>query len=1278
MKSSATKGSYIRTFAIVAAMWCAPIVAVADYDLLIIAPREFSEALQPLRDHKTATGMPARISNLESIYYTYRSDDYYDNPERIKRAIYDKWVSDDIKYVMLVGDGTKFPFRFTFGDIYDKGDDRWWDPTDYYYADIANDAGDFNDWDWNGNNVFGEIYVEHVNQDEIDFHPEVAVGRIPAGNVEEVRNYVVKVIRHEYRPHGNAWFRKATYSSTEDPPWENPSMSAIFDNIENSLHAADARFSHERLVGHGSGEMNTNFDNLRTTFENGVGFLFHHGHGSPSEFQEGILSSRRIRDDIGFDLYRHPIIFASSCSTARLSPYVPIGKHGVGYWTKDGYEHLIPSGSVGFASPHDVPEPAPIQVDPDTGTIYGFTNNIGKQFVVGEEGGAIAYVGCVQTGENEGLILGRGFFESYSTDFPFPEQIHLGEMWKGAIAHFAGIFDLHRYDHDTTSDGWRVRASFHVPCRFTLFGDPSLRVGGYAWELLDNTPPVTTHGLDPDRYYNDELVVELDAVDEDSGVHHTEISVRDHRTGDYEEIVGKVFDFDGIPSDAVSRYTLSYRSIDILENEEEWNGVTLQFDTVLPDPVSIDIDGPPSAIAGYHYADEVTIDFETSDADSGIARIDYVISRDTGAVIPEVFELGSVDNPSDSTGDFSTSFTFDHSGQFRLVAFAVDRAGNRSISRTSNFSIRLLDRREWMSDLVDILRGQHMFELAPELGLPFDASSMEFELDLPVRGWTLVARDEIAKDGWTFEWNTQKYNDGVYRARAVAREGVKAHAVDLGNWGLLNLSAASYAFSLSAEQESADRAEPVPYSITFENKGSEVLSNPEIAFQVGNGQFDMNSLRILNGGAVKSIENRTVIEWAGSPLKPGQSWTVRFEAAAAEIPSGDHTAGLAYFRCDQIPVIRSDDPSTKGDLNDATKVLVMANDGIIEGSVRDKFFLKPLAELSVSLDDGEKSVTGGKGEFRFEGVPAGVHRITVAGGRLYENTEASVKVDGDTARVELLVSRLDLSPPHVYLAQPFLTYVEEGVTTFTGSAVDNEGGSGMAAVEIGILRLSDGQFWDGAAWGTSTKMFPATGTDTWSHTFSGLKFDSQQTYGLKLRAVDKNGNVGVMDAESRPPVPTGLRIDFDGKYTVLSWNGLPGHGFLVELSDRSDFSRQLIYEYVDESRFVLPEGLGDGRYYWRVATTAGINLLSDISGRAQFTVGTVTDAFQIVSVTRDPENGDVSLSWNPVIKNGLVEFSADLTSWKTLAEGVSGENWTGVIPGNPSEAYLRVRGTPAE
>ena len=188
-----------------------------EYKLLIIAPSEFASALQSLVEHKNEIGIPALLKTTDEIYASYSGRD---EPEKIKYAIKDAIEQYGIKYVLLVG-GLKSKIYAKPRDNTNAGIKGWYVPvrysnwkywegddpgfiTDLYYADVykyEDGKPVFDDWDSNGNGIFGEWKTS--SRDQIDTYPDVYVGRLACRNVKEVEDMVNKIIKYE----------------SEDKPW---------------------------------------------------------------------------------------------------------------------------------------------------------------------------------------------------------------------------------------------------------------------------------------------------------------------------------------------------------------------------------------------------------------------------------------------------------------------------------------------------------------------------------------------------------------------------------------------------------------------------------------------------------------------------------------------------------------------------------------------------------------------------------------------------------------------------------------------------------------------------------------------------------------------------------------------------------------------------------------------------------------------------------------------------------------------------------------------------
>jgi hypothetical protein len=98
-----------------------------------------------------------------------------DDPEKIRNFLIDKYREWGIDYVLIVGSRDRVPMRACFPNPFNQIDVSARVPTDYYYADLTGD------WDADGNAHFGEYL-----QDDMDFYPDVYVGRLPCDDTKTI------------------------------------------------------------------------------------------------------------------------------------------------------------------------------------------------------------------------------------------------------------------------------------------------------------------------------------------------------------------------------------------------------------------------------------------------------------------------------------------------------------------------------------------------------------------------------------------------------------------------------------------------------------------------------------------------------------------------------------------------------------------------------------------------------------------------------------------------------------------------------------------------------------------------------------------------------------------------------------------------------------------------------------------------------------------------------------------------------------------------------------
>ena len=198
-----------------------PFPKTSEYDMVIIAPSDFSSDLNDLIDHKNSFGISTTLKTTEEIYSEYQG---LDKPEQIKYFIKDAIESWNVKYVLLVG-GLKSLYYAKPKDDTNHGSSGWHLPVRYsnlginaggepgyicdlYYADIYMEGGMFDDWDSNDNGIFAEWSTFVAGKDEIDYYPDVALGRLACRNNKEVQDVVTKIINYEETPSDPSWFNR--------------------------------------------------------------------------------------------------------------------------------------------------------------------------------------------------------------------------------------------------------------------------------------------------------------------------------------------------------------------------------------------------------------------------------------------------------------------------------------------------------------------------------------------------------------------------------------------------------------------------------------------------------------------------------------------------------------------------------------------------------------------------------------------------------------------------------------------------------------------------------------------------------------------------------------------------------------------------------------------------------------------------------------------------------------------------------------------------------------
>lgn len=425
----------------------------AAADLLIIAPRSFSEALGDFVAFKK-TRLPTELIALEDILATSPGRD---DAEKVKRFLYGKWRAGQCAYALLAGDADSLPVRYMVLDrVTPAAFDYSFYPSDLYYADLAKADGAFEDW--NGQqegfhgDYFGEVRGEKnkgdaINFDGIDYLPEIAVGRWPVSTPEAARAVAAKTLAAErQRMAGSNARRDAALIGATG--WIN--TNPHFDALEGTLREG---WNIERRLFGKEAKEHPNQTVLLELWNRGQDLILHAGHGNPGDWEQ-CFSVRELPRMSNTE--RVPVVFSAGCSTAYFAALAPYD----GYLDASGVEHAGTDHGEVFTAP----PPPPANYQPGK---YNKTG-LGEELVRMPQGGAVAYIGCNTGSQPCGLTLQRGFVQA-----AVQPRIRLGDAWNEALRYYHQHERLAELKPDA---GWYPPSIFFQGMKFMLFGDPTLEL----------------------------------------------------------------------------------------------------------------------------------------------------------------------------------------------------------------------------------------------------------------------------------------------------------------------------------------------------------------------------------------------------------------------------------------------------------------------------------------------------------------------------------------------------------------------------------------------------------------------------------------------------------------------------------------------------------------------------------------------------------------------------------------------------------------------------------
>ena len=339
-----------------------------------------------------------------------------DDPEKIKHFIRDAVESWGIDYVLMIGDSFEMPMRMAHVRAWDYDEI----PTDLYYSDVYDEELDFCDWDRDNDGRYGEYDWETGPTDGQDMYPDVYIGRLPCKTAFDLGIMINKIISYETSASGSSWVNRALLMGGDTFPGHGVYEGEV---VTGAIAEELSSFEITKLW---TSQGNYNPLSINSQWSKGAGFVSYSGHGymhgwgtSPPNTEQRIeYYSPYILGML--NMKKLPIVFFDACSTGHFD-YV---FNGISVSSIACLLLMLPFG--------------------------GAVATIGST--------RVAYTSVGHDGINGGAgYLNLHFFKAYE------HGTSLGDMFSSTISDYLSYV----YPDCLTLD------------EFTLFGDPSLKIGGY-------------------------------------------------------------------------------------------------------------------------------------------------------------------------------------------------------------------------------------------------------------------------------------------------------------------------------------------------------------------------------------------------------------------------------------------------------------------------------------------------------------------------------------------------------------------------------------------------------------------------------------------------------------------------------------------------------------------------------------------------------------------------------------------------------------------------------
>jgi hypothetical protein len=214
--------------------------------MLIITNNEFVEFFEEYETWKESHDVETAIYTVEDIYAAFSTGDNASKVRDFVNEAYQAWASSEnpLEFVLLGGDDEIVPVRHCWGYVNDLGSI----PTEEYFGNLDGN------WNADGDNTYGE------ENDNVDYIPEVSIGRFTGDNLQDFQNMFKKIKHYVDNPYSYLDNATMVGEQLNDAPvvWGKTHKDQISENTTylpdyyrvTGLYDEDGTFSTQNMIDH--------------------------------------------------------------------------------------------------------------------------------------------------------------------------------------------------------------------------------------------------------------------------------------------------------------------------------------------------------------------------------------------------------------------------------------------------------------------------------------------------------------------------------------------------------------------------------------------------------------------------------------------------------------------------------------------------------------------------------------------------------------------------------------------------------------------------------------------------------------------------------------------------------------------------------------------------------------------------------------------------------------------------------------------------------------------